>query len=473
MFFLCLFLPSDQEKTNKIRDAFYRSWIGYKKCAYGYDFLQPVRCQGLNLLNSSLSLIDALDTLWILGYKHDFYDAVRYLEENFQYTASGPVFELVSKVVGGLMSAYQLSGERALLNISEKFMSKILVAFDTPTGLPIPNIDMKKQKATTCGWAPRSTFLSHAGSLSPELITLSMHSKNDSFQKVSDRILDFFFSQESWEGLWPLKIDFSTGLFGDMDFSFDIYGSSFYEYLLKLYIMTDGKCCKCKRYYCDAINGLKKYLLKMCSNGAYVGSIKNGLNDENMSYLSFFIPGMLALGSKYMSKEDLDIAVLIGNVTANCHKSTKTGLIGNEFQFINESIYLIDSSYKLNPEFIESCFYLYRITGKNIWREYGWSVIEGILKYCSTKNGFGELINVDEPEKGVKDIQYSYLFSKTFKYAYLLFSNSSLLSLNEYVFNVDGHPLKHFDKKWLKKKYKNINWFDFSKKNNQKYIDEL
>ena len=155
---------------------------------------------------------------------------------------------------------------------------------------------MKNQKATTCGWAPRSTFLSHAGSLSPELITLSMHSKNDSFQKVSDRILDFFFSQESWEGLWPLKIDFSTGLFGDMDFSFDIYGSSFYEYLLKLYIMTDGKCCKCKRYYCDAINGLKKYLLKMCSNGAYVGSIKNVLNDENMSYLSFFIPGMLALG---------------------------------------------------------------------------------------------------------------------------------------------------------------------------------
>ena len=147
--FLCIFLPSDSVKMAKIKSAFYEAWVGYKKCSYGYDFLRPISCTGENWINASLTLIDSLDTLWIMGLMHDFDDAVYYLENNFEYSASGSVFEMIIRVVGGLLSAYQLSGRKSLLDIAEKFASKLAVSFDTPTSLPIPNIDMSTGKAST------------------------------------------------------------------------------------------------------------------------------------------------------------------------------------------------------------------------------------------------------------------------------------------------------------------------------------
>jgi len=38
----------------------------------------------------------------------------------------------------------------------------------------------------------------------------------------------------------------------------------------------------------------------------------------------------------------------------------------------------------------------------------------------------------------------AYFFSETLKYLYLLFGDSDVLPLNEYVFNTEAHPMKIF-----------------------------
>ena len=446
IFNLLIFLESDPQKLEQIKLLFYDSWIGYKKCAFGYDFLCPISCSGSNWLNSSLTLIDSLDTLYIMGFKNELEDSIKFLENNFTYKANGSVFELIIRVVGGLLSAYQFTQKQILLTIASNFTKLLLPAFNSPTNLPKPNINMTSGQTSTWGWAPRSSFLAHVGSLAPELMTLSQFTNDLIFKETSDKILEFFFKEKSFHGLWPQKIDFNTGLFSNLDLNFDAYCDSFYEYLLKLYILSNKKCTKCGKLYEKSIKGMKKFLLREINNSYYVGGIKSGKKDDNLSYLSYFFPGLLALGSIYFNNTDLELAENLTMTAYEWHKSTKSGLSPESFVIKNNKFEIINPQYKLRPEFIESCFYLYRITGKNKWREIGWEIFQNIIKYCKAPYGFGTLKDVNQPNLGIEDIQDSFLLAETFKYIYLLFSNSSYISINEYIFTTEAHPLKNFNK---------------------------
>jgi mannosyl-oligosaccharide alpha-1,2-mannosidase len=264
--------------------------------------------------------------------------------------------------------------------------------------------------------------------------------------------MNFFFSREPFMGLWPIRIDFSTGLFANNDFSFDAYGDSFYEYLLKLYFLTNGQCVKCRELYERAIQGMRSSLLRTGDRGTYVGNVKCSVPDDRLSYLSFFLPGMLALGST-LNGDDLQLAIKLAQTAASWHAHTQTGLMADEFQIVKEEVVITDPSFKLRPEFIESCFYLWRFTANETWRNIGWTLFESIVRNCRATHGFAALKNVNEPELGFIDMQDSYLLAETFKYAFLLFSDSELISLDEFVFTTEGHPLRIFQQDWLARHY--------------------
>lgn len=460
--FFLYFLSQSQPdpRLDVIKSSFLHSWNGYTKCALGHDFLRPITCKSVDWFNASLTLIDSLDTLWIMGLHEEFDTAVSFLESNFTNIACGSVFELTIRVVGGLMSAYQLSGRKSLLGIAKNFTDQLLISFNTGTGLPMPDIDMQNRIGKSWGWAPRTVFLSHAGSLLPELMTLAQHLDDDDIREASDKVLDFFFENEGLDGLWPIKINFDTGLFSNLEISFDAYGDSFYEYLLKLYILTDGKCKKCGEMYQKAVSGIKKYLLRENEEYAFVGRIKDEQLNNQIGHLSFFIPGMIALGSQYFDKDDLNLSIKLQDTNAKWHNSTKTGLMGDEFTVNSDfSVSMTDPSYKLRPEFIEGCFYLFRLTGDEKWRVIGWNYVQNLIKYCETTFGYGVLNNVNNPDHGIADFQDSFLLSETFKYAYLLFSDSNIISLDEYVFTTEAHPIRHFEKDWMNKYYTNKKGF--------------
>jgi mannosyl-oligosaccharide alpha-1,2-mannosidase len=264
--------------------------------------------------------------------------------------------------------------------------------------------------------------------------------------------MKFFFQREPFGGLWPIRIDFSTGLFADNDFSFDAYSDSFYEYLLKLYFLTDGQCVKCRELYERAVGGMRNFLLRE-QNDTFVGKVKCSVPDDHLSYLSFFLPGMLALGST-LNADDLQLAVKLAQTAAGWHAQTQTGLMADGFHILKEALLITDPSFKLRPEFMESCFYLWRFTANETWREIGWKLFKNLVRNCRVTYGFAELKNVNYPELGFVDMQDSYLLAETFKYAFLLFSDSDVMPLDEFVFTTEGHPLKIFDQEWLAAHYR-------------------
>ncbi|CAG7831190.1 unnamed protein product, partial [Allacma fusca] len=117
------------------------------------------------------------------------------------------------------------------------------------------------------------------------------------------------------------------------------------------------------------------------------------------------------------------------------------------FHFNNETeakgISAGDKRYILRPEVIESYFVLYRLTRDPKYRDWGWSAAQAIQKYSQAGpgRGFSGLNNVDSANPGQDDSQQTFFLAETLKYLYLLFSNPGLISLDQWVFNTECHPL--------------------------------
>lgn len=56
------------------------------------------------------------------------------------------------RVVGGLLSAYDLSGDKIFLEKARDIADRLLPAWDTPTGIPYNRINLAHGHAHNFGW---------------------------------------------------------------------------------------------------------------------------------------------------------------------------------------------------------------------------------------------------------------------------------------------------------------------------------
>ena len=85
------------------------------------------------------------------------------------------------------------------------------------------------------------------------------------------------------------------------------------------------------------------------------------------------------------------------------------------------------------PEAIESVFIMYRATGDVYWREKGWEMFKAIEKHTIATYGASAINDVtSEKPVGVDEME-SFWLAETLKYFYLLFSEPTLISLDDYV----------------------------------------
>uniref|UniRef100_A0A1B6GD22 alpha-1,2-Mannosidase n=1 Tax=Cuerna arida TaxID=1464854 RepID=A0A1B6GD22_9HEMI len=135
-------------------------------------------------------------------------------------------------------------------------------------------------------------------------------------------------------------------------------------------------------------------------------------------------------------------------ITHTCHESydrTDTKLGPEVFRFTRSQeavgIYLGEQHYILRPEVVESYFYLWRVTKDPKYREWGWEAVQALQEHCWTPGGYSGIRNVYDKGSEKDDVQQSFFLAETLKYLYLLFSDDSLISLDEWVFNTEAHPL--------------------------------
>ncbi|XP_077156899.1 mannosyl-oligosaccharide 1,2-alpha-mannosidase IA [Paroedura picta] len=462
--------PLVRQQRAKIQEMMKHAWDNYKRYAWGLNELKPISKQGhsSNLFGTiqGATIVDALDTLYIMEMKDEFKEAKEWVEKklDFNVNAEVSVFEVNIRFVGGLLSAYYLSGEEVFRKKAVELGKKLLPAFHTPTGIPWALLNIKSGIGRNWPWASGgSSILAEFGTLHLEFMHLSYLSGNQEFAEKVMNIRKVLNQLDKPEGLYPNYLNPSSGQWGQHHVSVGGLGDSFYEYLLKAWLMSDKNDEEAKQMYYDAVQSIETHLIRKSSTGLmYIAEWKGGLLEHKMGHLTCFAGGMFVLGADGAPADKMERHTELGaEIARTCHESydrTSMKLGPEAFRFDGgvEAIATRQNEkyYILRPEVIETYMYMWRITHDPKYRQWGWEAVEALEKYCRVDGGYSGVRDVYSNHQSHDDVQQSFFLSETLKYLYLLFSEDDLLPFEHWVFNTEAHPLPVLSKEEEKGKRK-------------------
>ena len=463
---LCLFsttalpqtrsVPPSTPAARDVRAEFMHAWNGYKKFAWGHDDLKPLSKTWHDWYAEPLLMtpVDALDTMIIMGLKEEAATTKDYIVRNLSFDKNISVqnFEITIRLLGGLLSSYQMTGDKRLLALAEDLGNRLLPVFNSPTGMPYRFVNLKTGAVRDPESNPAET-----GTLLIEFGTLSKLTGKPVFYEKAKRALVETYKRRSPIGLVGEKINVETGKWITPDSHISGAIDSYYEYLLKCWLLFDDQ--DCKQMWLDSIAAINKYLPDEIDRGVsrvikrelwYGHADMNTGKRTTKAYgaLDAFFPALLALSG------DLSRAARLQESSFKMWQ-----LHGIEPEEINyETLQVTYAGYPLRPEIVESAYYLYQyqtgqarrsrllgppprgIHAANDYQRMGAQLFSDFVRHCRTESGYAALKSVVTKEQA--DSMQSFVFAETFKYFYLLFAPSRTLKFDDVIFNTEAHPIR-------------------------------
>ncbi|KAG6861017.1 hypothetical protein C0995_004870 [Termitomyces sp. Mi166 len=445
-----------ERRQGEVRKAFIHAYSGYREHAFPADELLPTSGRNSSKFNGwSVTMVDAMDTMWMMGLKNEFSDAVRAVAaQNFTTDSEYfvPFFETVIRYLGGLLSAYTLSGEPILLARADDLGALLLPVFETPSGLPAYSVD---------------------------------------------RIMEQFYATKPEDGLFPTRWS-RLGTPLDRQYTVGASADSGYEYLLKQYLLSGDT--KALKQYLESINGVIQWLLFVTPTREllYIASMNHRTVTHDLEHLACFLPGLLALGAHTIpdtylpAKERERHKWAAAGLAYTCYivyADQESGL-GPDKVGMNQGTRWVDKlatwetagrvgvppglkeegpikerkgrdynlnrsgSYFLRPETVESLYIMWKTTGEEKWRERGYKIFAAIERHAKTRYGYTSVAHVDmDPVRSLDDMP-SFFLAETLKYLFLLFDGGDHYPFSKWVFNTEAHPLPVFEwSSWERKLY--------------------
>ncbi|KAL4309436.1 hypothetical protein GQ457_01G047140 [Hibiscus cannabinus] len=389
----------DEEKwkarQQNVKEAFIHAWSGYRKFAMGSDELMPLSQEGIDDLGGlGATVVDALDTAMIMGLEEVVSEAGSWVESHLleRISQKGQVnlFETTIRVLGGLLSAYHLSGgdqdmnlankgpkPTVYLDIAKNLADRMLAAFtSSPTAIPFSDVVLSDFSALPSLGGKSST--SEVSTLQLEFNYLSEISGDPKYKTEGMKVLAHFKTLPKVEGLVPIYIspdivlpwnaDHSgeylfiffdnlamkcsphSGQFIGEEIRLGSRGDSYYEYLIKVWLqlrsIQDGNFTYLYDMHEEAMRGVRHLLVQKTipNELVFVGELPLGFNgtfSPKMDHLVCFLPGTLALGAtkgitkekamknNLLTFEDLENLKLAEDLAKTCfemYSVTATGL---------------------------------------------------------------------------------------------------------------------------------------------------
>ncbi|KAJ9065421.1 hypothetical protein DSO57_1019750 [Entomophthora muscae] len=455
------------KRAGRVKDAFRHAWKAYRKHAWAKDTINPKsKTSNNNWFGWGITMIDSLDTLLLMGLEKEYSEALAQVKR-IDFTHSKKpvmVFETTIRYLGGLLGAYDLSPDPILLRQATTLADKLMFAFNPKSGFPAYTIDFDSKETLPYPWgAFNSVILAEIGSFQLEFHRLSQLTGNWSYADAAQKVIDHLDSLSlETPGLYPLYYDIDSGTPSQTTVSFGALGDSFYEYLLKRYLLTNKTEEQYHRMYIQSITALQSNLIHKLNGPNKLTMLgernSDGSPKRHMDHLACFVPGMLALSAVTLDRPvDFEYSQELLFTCNFLYAASPTKLspdrmtwrrspsYGNENAFSKDGIEIQSAVFPLRPETVESIFYAYRTTGNPIYRDWGWAIFKAIEKHCKVKGGYGQLRNIMQSTvsaKNVEDSMESFFLAETLKYLYLLFMPPNHLDLQEYVLTTEAHPLK-------------------------------
>ena len=432
----------------EVRTEFLHAWNGYRKHCWGHDDLKPLSktCHDWYAEPLLMTPVDALDTMILMGLTDQATTTREYVATHLSFDRDIDVqnFEITIRLLGGLLSSYEMTGDRRLLKVAEDLGNRLLPVFESPTGIPYRYVNLKTGKVRG-----NVTNPAEAGTLLIEFGTLARLTHRQIFYDKAKRALVEIYNRRSPIGLVGTWINVETGQWTDTDSHISGAIDSYYEYLLKCAILFDDQ--DCRKMWDESLKAINKHLAAEFYRVEYIGTKGKNLRmgralsalwyghaDMNSGKrtattygaLDAFFPAVLALSGDVTRASQLQ--------QSSFNMWMKEGIEPEELDY--QTMEIKSAGYPLRPEIVESTYYLYHYTKDQKYQQMGQTMWRDFVKYCRTDEGYAALKSVVTKEKN--DSMQSFLFAETFKYFYLLFAPPKTLDFDRVIFNTEAHPMR-------------------------------
>lgn len=421
----------------QVKQEMQRSWQSYRKYAWGYDVLLPLSKSGFNWYEQSLGIspYDAYSTLVVMGLDKEAKEIEKYaLAKDWDKDVYVQVFEVNIRILGGLLSMYEYTKNPKILAKVTDFADRILPAFDSPTGLPYHSINLRTGKTAgdkgvgkgnTINIAQGATYLFEFG-------ILSYFTGDPKYYQAAKRATKAIFERRSGIGLPGEHIDVETGEWvGTQWHHLQAGVDAYYEYMYKslmifpdpeVHAMWDESVKSIEKYLSDIQDGRRFYAIVDMHTGK--------LLKRSVSLYDAFYPAIQAVsGNVDAAEENQKTWDWIWN---------KFGLLPTRYHYGDDKIEYANS--ELNPEIIESAYYLHQITGKPEYLEMIKNYWRDIQTCCRNDLAFHAVNDVVNKDK--RDYLATYFFAETLKYFYIAFAGPAIFDFEQHVFNTEAHTFR-------------------------------
>lgn len=420
--------PEDMAATVKAETL--RAWEGYKQYAWGMDEFKPLSKTGSNWYDLPLSIspIDAYSTLRVMGLDEEAREVERYVETlQFDKDISVSVFETNIRVLGGLLSMYQYTNNPKILAKARDVGDRLLPAFNSETGVPYSSINLKTGQVGGDGASPAG-----AGTYTLEFGLLSYYTQDPIYYKKAKQAMKVLFDRRSEIDLIGSFIHVNSGDWLSGTSHISAGSDSYYEYLIKTWLLFKDPEMKAMwdviakavvKHNPETLEGRVWYGPVDMHTGARAGS--------SVTLYDAFFPATLAVGGYVTEAATLqDTWDWLWN---------KYGLEPLAYNYKSNAIE--DYTYDLNPEIVESAYYLYHFTKDARYKAMAAKYFSDVKQYCRTDVAYTKVDNVVTKKQG--DALATFFFAETMKYFYLVFSeDAGTFDFDDYVFNTEAHTFR-------------------------------
>ncbi|CAG8982000.1 hypothetical protein HYALB_00004868 [Hymenoscyphus albidus] len=350
------------KRLAEVKEAFLHAWRGYKNEAWGQDELKPIEGgYKTPFCGWAATLVDALDTLWIMELYDEFELALKHVEKiDFTYKEGCQInlFETTIRHLGGMLAAWDLSGGQypILIEKSVELAEILFTAFDTPNRMPTPHYTWSATNPKANNHQPsRSIVLAVLGSLSLEFTRLSQITGNEKYFDGIQRVMN---ELEKWQdetglpGMWPATVDSTrvneTIALGspwkgvEELYTLGALADSTYEYLPKQYMMLGGKDLTYRVMYEKFMKVARKDLffrpMTMGDEDILIaGSVMRTAGGPitlkpELQHLACFTGGMVAIAGKiFDNPDDVEDGARLANGCVWAYRSTVSGIMPETF----------------------------------------------------------------------------------------------------------------------------------------------
>jgi len=416
--------------ADSVRAEFLHAWKAYKTFAWGHDAVNPLSGTPHDWYEVSLCMtpVDAFDTMMLMGLDDEAADAKALIFSDLSFNRDMEVqaFEIIIRMLGGLLSAYELDGDRKFLDLAMDLGDRLLPIYETTTGIPRRYVNLKTG-------ATRDSVNNPAeiGTALLEFGTLSKHTGNPIyFRKAKEALLALYLRRSSL-GLVGTWINAETGEWTNTTSHISGAIDSYYEYLIKGWLLFGDEDCRSmweesvrtiNTVLADTVDGRLWYSQRDMMTGTRVST--------RFGSLDAFFPAVLCLGGD---------TARAARLQESC--DAMWDLAGVEPEKIDySSMEILSKGYYLRPEIMESAWYLWCSTHDARYVDMGKKYFRALVRYCRAENGYAYLEDV--VSKTQADGMESFFLAETMKYLYLLFAPPETFRFDDYVFNTEAHPFR-------------------------------